>query len=64
MSIADSLESAAQQLAHTRLEHAEHARLVRMVRHRDEPRTPRRGAASVLRQLADRIEPQSPCLDC
>ena len=64
MSIADSLESTAQQLAHSRRDDAEHARLVRTIRRRHQPRTPRRSAASVLRQIADRIEPESPCLDC
>ena len=64
MSKADPLESAAEQLAHSRLEHAEHARLVRTIRRRHEPRSTRRSAATVLRQLADRIEPESPCLDC
>ena len=64
MSIADPLESAAEQLAHSRLEHAEQARLVRTIRRRHQPRTPRRNAASILRHLVDRIEPESPCLDC
>jgi hypothetical protein len=64
MSIVDSLGSAADQLAHTRLDDAERARLVRQIRHREQPRSPRRSAASVLRQLADRIEPESPCMDC
>jgi hypothetical protein len=64
MSIVDQLGSAADQLHHTRLDDAERARLVRSIRHREQPRTPRRSAAAVLRQLADRIEPESPCLDC
>jgi hypothetical protein len=64
MSIVDPLGSAAEQLAHTRLDDAARARLVRSIRHRQQPRTPRRSAASILRQLADRIEPESPCVDC
>ena len=64
MSIVDSLGSAADQLAHTRLDDAERARLVRSIRSRQQPRSPRRSAASVLRHIADRIEPESPCLDC
>ena len=63
MSIVDPLGSAADQRARMRLDDAERARLVRSVRHR-EPRSPRRSAASVLRHLADRIEPERPCLDC
>lgn len=64
MSIVDPLGSAATQVAHARLDDAERARLVRSIRHRQQPRSPRRSAASVLRQIADRIEPESPCLDC
>ncbi len=64
MSIGDPLASTAEQLAHRRLDDAERARLVRSVRRRQQPRTPRRGAAMVLRHLADRLEPESPCLDC
>lgn len=64
MSIADPLGSAAHQVAHARLDDAERARLVRTIRHRQQPRSPRRSAASVLRQLADRIEPEAPCSDC
>lgn len=64
MSIVDPLESTAEQLAHARLDDAERARLVRSIRHRQQPRSPRRSAASALRHLADRIEPESPCSDC
>lgn len=64
MSIVDSLGSTADQLAHARLDDAERARLARSIRHREQPRSPRRTAASVLRQLADRIEPENPCMDC
>ena len=64
MSIVDSLGATADQVAHARLDDAERARLVRSIRHRQSPRSPRRSAASVLRQLADRIEPENPCLDC
>ena len=64
MSIVDQLGSAADQLHHARLDDAERARLVRSIRHRQQPRSPRRSAATVLRHLADRIEPGSPCLDC
>jgi len=64
MSIVDPLGSAASQVADARLGDAERARLVRSIRHRQQPRNPRRSAASVLRQLADRIEPESPCMDC
>lgn len=64
MSIVDPLESVANQVAHARLDDAERARLVRSIRHRQQPRSTRRNAASVLRHLANRIEPESPCLDC
>ncbi len=64
MSIVDQLGSHAEQLTHARLNDAERARLVRSLRHREQPRSPRRSAASVLRQLADRIEPEAPCMDC
>lgn len=64
MSIVDSLGSTATQVAHARLDDAERARLVRSIRHRQQPRSPRRSAASALRQLADRIEPEPSYLDC
>ena len=64
MSIVDPLGSAVDQRTHARLDDAERARLVRTIRHREQPRSPRRSAAAVLRHLADRIEPERPCLDC
>lgn len=63
MSIVDPLESVAMQVARARLSDAEHARLARSIRHRQQPRSTRRSAASVLRHLAARIEPEGPCLD-
>jgi hypothetical protein len=64
MSIVDPLGSAADQLVRTRLDDADRARLVRSIRHRRQSPDPRRSAASMLRDLADRIEPESPCSDC
>lgn len=63
MSTLFSLENAAEQVAHRRLDDAERARLVRSIR--QSPRSPRRSIASTLRQLAERIEPaERACLDC
>ena len=64
MSIVDPLGSAADQLTRTRLDDAARARLVRSIRHHRQSSDPRRSAASMLRDLADKIEPESPCLDC
>ncbi|MEA2517585.1 MAG: hypothetical protein QOG16_1423 [Actinomycetota bacterium] len=64
MSIVDPLGSAADQLARTRLDDAARARLVRSIRHRRAPADPRRNAAAMLRDLADKIEPEQPCMDC
>jgi hypothetical protein len=60
MSIVDPLGSAADQLARTRLGDAERARLVRSIRHRRESSDPRQDAVSMLRNLADSIESDSP----
>jgi hypothetical protein len=63
MSTVDPLGSAAAQLAHARLDDAERYRLARSIR-RQRSRNPRRSAATVLRAWADRIEPDTACLDC
>lgn len=63
MSIFLSLESTVAQATEARRAEADRVRLVRSLRHRS-ARTPRHSLATALRGWADRLEPETPCLDC